>query len=314
MRIDQLKQVAAVAEHKSIVKAAEVLSISQPALSMSIKNLEKELGISIFDRSGRTLMLTDKGKEVYNSAKRILQEASVIESLKYEDTHLQEVLSIANSFTVLAKEVIIQMYNKYGSKYLKYKIEDCAIHEIIDKVARGESEIGVIRFPKDKKAMLLQLLAMKNLEYTFLAQQHMCIAVGEKNHLYRIDNNQISVDHIQNQTFATYTSEGRDSIWMAFLDELGVDYRKISLANVGHILNMVRNTDIAFVDTRSAPKFSHMYDGVRYIELTPAIKSELCYIKIKNRELSTMGNEFIETTKKLLQEWKDSGVEDTLVL
>lgn len=314
MRIDQLKQVAAVAEHKSIVKAAEVLNISQPALSMSIKNLEKELGIRIFERAGRTMILTTKGKEVYNSSKRILQEASVIESLKYEDNHMQNVLSIANGFTVLAKEAIIQMYNKYGSKYLKYKIEDYAIHEIIDKVARGESEIGVIRLPKDKKQMFLQLLAMKNLEYKFFAEQHMCIAVGEKNPLYRIDNNKISVEHIKNQTFATYASEGRDSIWMAFLDELGVDYRKISLANVGHILNMVRNTDIAFVDTRSAPRFSNIYDGIRYIELTPAIKAELCYIKIKNRELSTMGNEFIEITKKLIQEWKDSGAEETLTL
>ena len=58
-----------VAKHKHMTKASEELHISQPAISKSIKNLEKQLGGELFVRTKRGVILTEEGKEFYNYIK-----------------------------------------------------------------------------------------------------------------------------------------------------------------------------------------------------------------------------------------------------
>lgn len=62
MEILQLKYFAAAAAQEHITKAAELLHIAQPALTQSIKRLEEELGVPLFDRSGRNIILNESGK------------------------------------------------------------------------------------------------------------------------------------------------------------------------------------------------------------------------------------------------------------
>jgi LysR family hydrogen peroxide-inducible transcriptional activator len=76
-----LQYVVAVAELKSFVKAAERCCVSQPTLSMQIKKLEETLGVSIFERSNKRVLITDIGEDIIASAKRALQEKSHIEEL-----------------------------------------------------------------------------------------------------------------------------------------------------------------------------------------------------------------------------------------
>lgn len=64
----------AVAEHGSFTRAASALHVSQPALSQQIRQLEESLGVPLFDRSGRTIRLTDAGEVWRQYASRALQE------------------------------------------------------------------------------------------------------------------------------------------------------------------------------------------------------------------------------------------------
>jgi LysR family cyn operon transcriptional activator len=77
----ELKKFLSVVEHKSFTRAAEVLHVSQPALSMAIQNLEKELGTELIVRDGRNLQLTQHGQVVYESAQRIRQEIEIMNAL-----------------------------------------------------------------------------------------------------------------------------------------------------------------------------------------------------------------------------------------
>lgn len=66
MTLDQLYYSKKLAELQHYTKAATELFISQPSLSYSIDNLEKELGASLFHKKGRNIILTNQGKEFYN--------------------------------------------------------------------------------------------------------------------------------------------------------------------------------------------------------------------------------------------------------
>ena len=71
MTLQQLKYVIGIAETGSFNKATEKLYVSQPSLTSTIHDLENELGIQIFNRTGRGVTLTNDGTEFLSSAKQL---------------------------------------------------------------------------------------------------------------------------------------------------------------------------------------------------------------------------------------------------
>ena len=78
MTITQLEYVIAVAEHQNFTLAAQKCNVTQPTLSMQIQKLEDELGIKIFDRSKKSVLLTEVGAEIVQQAKNVLGESERI--------------------------------------------------------------------------------------------------------------------------------------------------------------------------------------------------------------------------------------------
>ena len=74
MTLIQLKYILTIAETKSLNKAAEQLYVSQPSLTNALKELEKEIGITIFFRSGRGVTLTNDGVEFLTYARELYHE------------------------------------------------------------------------------------------------------------------------------------------------------------------------------------------------------------------------------------------------
>lgn len=74
MTIQQLRQFCILAEYENITSASKALFVTQPALSMVLKNVESELGTPLFDRKGRNIYLNQSGKDFYNFAKRTLAD------------------------------------------------------------------------------------------------------------------------------------------------------------------------------------------------------------------------------------------------
>jgi DNA-binding transcriptional LysR family regulator len=80
LELQQLRQVVALAEHRSFVRASAALHISQPALSRSIQNLERQFGSSLFLRSSRGVVPTDLGRLYIERARDLLRMADELES------------------------------------------------------------------------------------------------------------------------------------------------------------------------------------------------------------------------------------------
>lgn len=74
MEFHQLEYLVTIAEAKTVSKAAEILLVSQPALTCSIQKLEDELGYLLFDRVKNRLVLNDNGELAVKYAKRVLKE------------------------------------------------------------------------------------------------------------------------------------------------------------------------------------------------------------------------------------------------
>jgi DNA-binding transcriptional LysR family regulator len=81
MNLQQLRYVVATAEHRTMTDAARSLYIAQPALSRAIRDLERELGMTLFARSGRGVVVTAQGRRVVELARQALGAVSEIEGL-----------------------------------------------------------------------------------------------------------------------------------------------------------------------------------------------------------------------------------------
>jgi DNA-binding transcriptional LysR family regulator len=81
MTLEQLKMLVKVAELGSLKDASEQLFKTQPAISQGLKQLETQLGLQLFNRQGYRLALTDNGKQIYQHAQRLMNEAKQIKQL-----------------------------------------------------------------------------------------------------------------------------------------------------------------------------------------------------------------------------------------
>ncbi|MEV5830594.1 LysR family transcriptional regulator [Spirillospora sp. NPDC052242] len=81
MNLRQLRYVVATADHGTMTSAAQALYVAQPALSRAVRELERELGLELFARSGRGVVLTPVGEQVVRRARAALEAVDAIESL-----------------------------------------------------------------------------------------------------------------------------------------------------------------------------------------------------------------------------------------
>lgn len=306
MRSEQLLQLICIVEEKSISKAAIKLHIAQSTLSISMKNLEKELGVEIFRKQGRHITLTPMGEEIYRRVMVICQELTELKNITEKIKEEKHILSVANAFSLLGNDTIIDIYNCNKKNIVNLKLEDCAIGRIIENVTRGISELGVVRFPKYKEEVFRRILDLNSLVYEKLALENVCVVVGKANPLYYIDSDKIDIEHIKKFKYVTHLTESMDMIWTSFLNDLNITDIKMSLASLGGVMETIRKTDLAFIDTRKDHTHQEWYNDIRYIEISPPIECELGYIKLKGTNLSDIGKLYIEQIKKRIKNWNEA--------
>ena len=109
MELQQLRYFAIAAKYQHITRAANELHVAQPAVSGTIKRLENELGVSLFEKNGRNIALTREGELFYGKIKKILNELDHLpEVLRNEKNRRENTVKInVRAASLLLTEAII---------------------------------------------------------------------------------------------------------------------------------------------------------------------------------------------------------------
>jgi DNA-binding transcriptional LysR family regulator len=143
----QLAAFCAVVERRSFSHAAEQLGVTQPAVSLQIRSLEKRLGVQLFDRSGRRVEPTEAGTRLYRNAQRLLaMEEQLLADLGSEaEGDLVGRLEIGGSTgpggTVLPV-VLAEFQQLHPAVHVALAVSDT--QHVVEQVARREVELGVV--------------------------------------------------------------------------------------------------------------------------------------------------------------------------
>jgi LysR family transcriptional regulator, hydrogen peroxide-inducible genes activator len=149
MELQPLRYFLAVAKTGSFVRAADQLGIAQPSLSQQIQKLERELGVSLFDRLGRTLKLTPYGQCLQNSAERILRDVEQarvsLECMKSEDSGEIKVGIIPTVLPYALVKPLAAFKQKHPR--IELTLTEAMTEDLIESLRLGELDIAILALP-----------------------------------------------------------------------------------------------------------------------------------------------------------------------
>jgi DNA-binding transcriptional LysR family regulator len=178
MTLQQLRYVTTVAEAGTISGAAKELFISQPSLTTAIQELEKELGITIFLRTNRGVVLSREGEEFLGYARQILMQTQLLEE-RYgrESTHKQE-FSVSSLHYNFAARAFAQIVQKLGGERYTMTFRETNTYEVIEDVRLLRSEVGVLLMTEQNREVMCRLFKEGDLRYTELTEKDAVIYVS----------------------------------------------------------------------------------------------------------------------------------------
>ena len=155
MELRTLRYFVTVAEELNITRAAALLNISQPPLSLQLKNLEEELDTVLFIRGKRQLTLTESGKMLYQRAKDILslseKTVSEIRSLRAGMTGTVSIGLVEGMAPDIAAEWFVGFMKEHPQVH--FRILDGNSDDLIEKMRGGLIGLAVITAPYDQQLL-----------------------------------------------------------------------------------------------------------------------------------------------------------------
>ena len=178
MTLQQLTYLVTAAECGNMTEAAEKLFISQPSLSAAIKNLEEEMGVTIFVRSNKGIVPTRDGEELLSYARMLLEQAEIMKERFVKDTSREPKFAVSCQHYSFAVNAFVDIVKEYDADQYSFILRETQTGEIIEDVANGKSELGILYLSEHNEDVLLKLLKKNSLifEEIYVADPHVFIS------------------------------------------------------------------------------------------------------------------------------------------
>ena len=180
MTLQQLKYVVTVAETGTITEAANRLYISQPSLTNAIRELEKEMKITIFLRTNKGIILSKEGEDFLGYARQVLEQAAILED-KYKGTSGgKKNFCVSTQHYSFAVNAFVDLIKEYGQNEYDFSLRETQTYEIIEDVAHLRSEVGILYLNHDNETILRKVIREHDLNFTllFTAKPHVFVSTS----------------------------------------------------------------------------------------------------------------------------------------
>ena len=165
LTIQQLRYAVGIANTGSFNKAAEALFISQPSLTMAVQDLEKQIGITVFNRSNRGVTLTPEGEEFIARANELLNHFKSVVARYDEESQKKKRFAVSTQHYSFAVKSFTNMVKKFNIDDYDFALRETKTKEVIDDVTSLRSEIGIIYLSDFNRKYLTYLLKEHDLVF-----------------------------------------------------------------------------------------------------------------------------------------------------
>ncbi len=183
MNILHMKYAVEVARLGSLNKAAETLMIAQPNISRSIKELEADLGITIFQRSAKGMVLTPDGEEFIDYARDILHRIDKIEQSYRDGSHKKRKFSVSVPRACYISSAMAEFSKNIGDVPVEIYYKETNSKKTIKKLLENEYKLGIIRYSDSYDKYYKSMLEEKGLSYELVAEFSYVLLMSRDNPL-----------------------------------------------------------------------------------------------------------------------------------
>ncbi len=145
MNIVHVRYAIEVSKHGSINKASETLGMAQPNISRAIKDLESDLGITIFDRSARGMKLTPEGKSFIDESKKLLNELDELENRFRGSTPTKRKFAVSAPHADYISDAFSKLTAEMPTDDCELHFEEAGSSETIKKILSSDCSVGIVR-------------------------------------------------------------------------------------------------------------------------------------------------------------------------
>jgi LysR family cyn operon transcriptional activator len=240
MLLRHLRYLLAVADHGGFTRAAEALHVSQPTLSQQIRQLEETLGVSLFDRTSRTVKPTDAGQAYIECARRVLVELEAGKRALHDVKDLSRgTLRLAMTPTFMAY-LVGPLVRDYVARYPN-------IHLEVFELSMDDIETGLVEDSLDI-AIAFDQVRNPDIESVKAFTESLGLMVGRTHPLYE-SQDILTIEQVAQLQFALLTPEffTRTCIDAYFTQVQITPEVAIEVNSVNTLLEVIRHTAVATI-------------------------------------------------------------------
>lgn len=296
MTLTQLKYVIMIADTGSMNEAAKKLFISQPSLSLSVKDLEEEIGVELFRRSNRGVSLTLEGTEFLSYARQVVEQYQLIESHYIDKKNVKKKFGVSMQHYTFAVNAFVEMVKQFGMDEYEFAVRETKTHEVIEDVKNFKSEIGILYLNDFNRKVLTKLFHESDLEFHPLLECGIYVYMWKGHPLAKKD--EIFIEELEDYPCLSFEQGNYNSFYFAEEVLSTYDYKRLIKANDrATVLNLMVGLN-GF--TLCSGIICESLNGSDYcaVKLKSEEKMTIGYLKRKGIALSPLGQKYLEEIKK----------------
>lgn len=296
MKLQQLRYVVKVAECGSITEASRRLFVSQPSVTASIRDLENEMGVHIFERTNKGVIVSEEGETFLGYARQVLDQADLLEG-KYKGTSEQVPhFSVSCQHYSFAVNAFVDVIREFDAARYDFTLREEQTHEIIEDVAHMKSELGILYLSEHNREVIERMLAANELvfEGLFCATPHVFVCSDHP----LAGRSSVMLGDLEDYPFLSYEQGSYNSFY--YSEELTSTFERrknIRVRDRATLFNLAMGLNGYTV---CSGVISHELNGPGIISIPLDVDEymEIGIITRKNTKLTRYGQAYIEAIRQ----------------
>ena len=301
MRIQLREYLAGVIETGSINEAPKRLYLTQPSLSSAIKDLEKEMGITILQRSNTGTSLTADGREFMNYAKQILDQVHLLDDrFKHQHPHHQSFAVSAQHYAFVVN-AFVELIKRINSPTYKFTLRETETRNIFNDLRSFKSELGVLYINKFNRRIINKLLTENGLKFTplFVAEPH--VFLSRYNPL--AERKKLSLDNLTELPYLSFEQGDNNSFYFSEEIQSTISHKKeIKVSDRATIFNLMVGLN-GYTISSGIISSKLNDDKIVAIPLELDDSITIGIVRHQHTVMSRLGQEYIELLKAHIRDY-----------
>lgn len=298
MNLNKINYAIEVSKTGSISKAAKNLYTSQPAISMAINDLEKELGFKIFERNQSGTQTTAKGLEYLIKCQDLISKYKEIQRQYSPDNKDISELRVSSQHFNFAVSAFMKLIDKYKDNSFKFYLKETTSLDAINHVENDYSDLAFIYINEPYRQAIFNLFKEKSLSYVTIAKVIPHVFINKDHPL--ANENLIKIDDLYNYPMIIYEQNDTEILPEEFVN-LPDHKQVIYTQDRGTTLGLISNTNSFNVGTGCLHPNSG-FPNIKTVKLENPenLSMDIGYVYKSSKNLSKLCKEYLSLTKREL--------------